>query len=59
MQKMRIKCKVKIIKGMEIFGRRFGQDFRTLRFFVDDGELTGEELAGTLDGDRIRVEGLD
>ena len=56
---MMIKCKVKIIKGMEIFGRTFGQDFRSLRFFVDDGELTGEELAGTLAGDRIRVEGLD
>ena len=37
---------------MEIFGRRFGQDFRTLRFIVNDGELTGEELAGTLDKGR-------
>jgi len=58
-QKMMIKSGVKVIKGMKIFGRRFEQDLRTLRFYLGDVELTGDELAGRLDGARIRVEGLD
>ena len=56
---MKIKSGVKVMKGMIIFGKIFEQDFRKLRFYVNNVELTGEELAGELDGARIRVEGLD
>ena len=50
--------KAMVKKGMNAFCRKFEQDWRSLRFFVDDLQLTGEELAGTLDGARIMVEGF-
>ena len=58
-KRMKIKSGVKVLKGMIIFGKIFGHDSRTLRFYVNDVQLTGEELAGELDGARIMVEGLD
>jgi len=57
---MKIKwCGVKMKKGMMAFGTSFGQDCRKVIFFVNGVQLTGEEMAGELDGARIRVEGLD
>jgi len=58
-KKMKIKCGVKMKKGMQAFGKSFGQDFRKLKFFINGVQLTGDEMAGELDGARIRVEGFD
>jgi len=58
-KKMKIKCGVKMKKGMQAFGKNFGQDFQKLNFFVNGVQLTGDEMAGELDGARIRVEGFD
>ena len=59
-QKMMIKSGVKVMKGIKMFGIKFGLDFRKLRFFSDGNELTGEELAGelALAGAKIVVEEL-
>eukprot|EP00092_Neocalanus_flemingeri_P047295 GFUD01053560.1.p2 GENE.GFUD01053560.1~~GFUD01053560.1.p2 ORF type:complete len:102 (+),score=32.36 GFUD01053560.1:354-659(+) len=56
--KMMIKSGVKVERAMKTFGRKFGQDFRNLRFLADDKQLTGKELAGGLDGSIIIVLGL-
>ena len=57
-QRMSIKREAKIAKGMRSFGRKFGQDLRSLTFFVENRQLTGEEMASTLDGATIIVEGM-
>ena len=57
--KMSIKCGVKVEKGMKKFGAKFGLSFRKLRFYCDGQLLTGEELAGGLNGAIVRVEGMD
>eukprot|EP00092_Neocalanus_flemingeri_P095503 GFUD01121514.1.p2 GENE.GFUD01121514.1~~GFUD01121514.1.p2 ORF type:complete len:229 (-),score=67.47 GFUD01121514.1:48-734(-) len=49
----------KVERAMKTFGRKFGQDFRNLRFLSDDKQLTGKELAGGLDGSIIIVLGLN
>ena len=53
-----IKSGVKVMKGMKLFGVKFGLDSRNLRFFSGGNKLTGEELAGELDGAKIVVEEL-
>ena len=55
---MMIKSGVKVMKGMKMFGIKFGLDLRKLRFSSDGNELTGEELAGELEGAKIVVEEL-
>jgi len=57
-QRMSIKREAKIAKGMRSFGKKFGQDLRSLTFFVENRQLTGEEMASTLDGATIIVEGM-
>ena len=57
-QKMMIKSGVKVMKGMKMFGVKFGLDYRKLTFFSGGNKLTGEELAGELDGAKIVVEEL-
>eukprot|EP00092_Neocalanus_flemingeri_P032009 GFUD01034790.1.p2 GENE.GFUD01034790.1~~GFUD01034790.1.p2 ORF type:complete len:228 (-),score=73.86 GFUD01034790.1:56-739(-) len=57
--KMMIKSGGKVERAMKTFGRKFGQDFRNLRFLSDDKQLTGKELAGGLDGSIIIVLGLN
>eukprot|EP00092_Neocalanus_flemingeri_P085714 GFUD01107896.1.p1 GENE.GFUD01107896.1~~GFUD01107896.1.p1 ORF type:complete len:450 (+),score=116.11 GFUD01107896.1:109-1458(+) len=54
-----IKSGVKVEKAMKKFGKMFGLDFRKLIFMSDTKQLTGEELAGGLDGAQIRVEGMN
>jgi len=58
-KRMMIKRGVKIGKGMQIFAEKFGQDLRFLKFFVENRQLSGEEVAGTLDGASITVEGMN
>ena len=55
---MKIKCGVKVERGMKKFGELVGLDFRKLGFFFDGQQLTGKEMAGGLDGARISVEGF-
>jgi len=57
-KRMMIKRGVKIGKGMQMFAKKFGQDLRFLKFYVENRQLTGEELAGTLDEASITVEGM-
>eukprot|EP00092_Neocalanus_flemingeri_P001804 GFUD01001923.1.p1 GENE.GFUD01001923.1~~GFUD01001923.1.p1 ORF type:complete len:593 (-),score=152.61 GFUD01001923.1:26-1804(-) len=54
-----IKSGVKVEKAMKKFGKMFGLDFRKLIFMSDTKQLTGEELAGGLEGALIRVEGMN
>jgi hypothetical protein len=57
-QKMVIKYGVKVGRGMKMFGKKFGLDWRKLRFLVGGKQLTGEEMAEGLDGAKIMVEGM-
>ena len=57
-QRMQIKRGAKIAKGMKLFGKKFKQDLQSLAFFVGNQQLTGEEVAGTLDGASIFVEAI-
>merc|ERR1719186_733944 len=54
--KMQVKVKAKVVKGMKKFGQRMGVSHEDLCFLLDGVELTGEELAGGLDGANIVVE---
>ena len=45
-KKMKIKCGVKMKKGMMALGTSFGQDYRKLNFIVNGLQLNGEEMAG-------------
>jgi hypothetical protein len=54
--RMQVKVKAKLVKGMKKFGLRMGVSHESLRFLLDGKELTGEELAGGLDGAKILVE---
>ena len=55
---MSIKSGVMMVKGMKKFGAKFGLDFRKLKFYSNDQQLTGEELAGELDGLVVKVDGV-
>eukprot|EP00092_Neocalanus_flemingeri_P036516 GFUD01039759.1.p1 GENE.GFUD01039759.1~~GFUD01039759.1.p1 ORF type:complete len:505 (-),score=134.10 GFUD01039759.1:8-1522(-) len=57
--KFMVKSGVKVKKAMRKFGEMFGLDFRKLIFMSDTKQLTGEELAGGLEGALIRVEGMN
>jgi len=57
-QRMSIRRGSKIAKGMRKFGKKYGQDLKSLTFFVENRQLTGEEIASTLDGATIIVEGM-
>eukprot|EP00092_Neocalanus_flemingeri_P034281 GFUD01037279.1.p1 GENE.GFUD01037279.1~~GFUD01037279.1.p1 ORF type:complete len:675 (-),score=161.47 GFUD01037279.1:73-2097(-) len=57
--KMQVKVHAKVVKGMKKFGLRVGVSHTELRFLLDGVELTGEELAGELDGANILVERRD
>eukprot|EP00092_Neocalanus_flemingeri_P016121 GFUD01017449.1.p1 GENE.GFUD01017449.1~~GFUD01017449.1.p1 ORF type:complete len:691 (-),score=168.21 GFUD01017449.1:69-2141(-) len=57
--KMQVKVNAKVVKGMKKFGLRVGVSHTDLRFLLDGVELTGEELAGGLDGANILVERRD
>ena len=54
--RMQVKEHAKVIKAMKKFGLRIGITHKTLRFMLKGKELTGEELAGELDGVQIMVE---
>ena len=56
--RMQIKRGAKIAKGMKLFGKKVKQDLQSLAFFVGKQQLTGQEVAGTLDGASIFVEGI-
>jgi len=57
--RMQVKVHAKLVKGMKKFGLRMGIRHENLRFLLDDKELTGQELAGGLDGTSILVERKD
>jgi len=57
--RMQVKVHAKLVKGMKKFGLRMGISYENLRFLLDGKELTGQELAGGLDGANILVERRD
>ena len=55
--KLGLEKDAKMKKAMRKFGTMFKVDYKSLKFFFEDNELTGKEAVGDMNGSKVMVHG--